>query len=302
MRLSLLLFFLLFSKVSFCQKCGIIVDIKTKNGIPYTTIASSNKQKGVLADEKGKFCLTLAISQNDSIVVSALGYKIKTLSISEYLKSDTIYLQEKNISLSEVIVNPKKRKSKLIGYFHKNIIIVGSGRCMNSSATLATRIDNIKNGEKLLTKLHYRLSPHKSTFVKKFRLSCSVYNNGANNLPERNLLERNVIIDVSPTDRYAEVHVDTMDVFFNQNSIWIGIQTLGYINYDNEYITISNHEYGKVVYQKNNPNKVKEIYLISPYFEMSKGNDYATKYVGSKSWNRTGGNSKAALFCATFEY
>ena len=63
MRLSLLLFYLLFSKVSFGQKCGIIVDIKTKNGIPYTTIASSNKQKGVLADEKGKFCLISTCTQ-----------------------------------------------------------------------------------------------------------------------------------------------------------------------------------------------------------------------------------------------
>lgn len=302
MRLCLLLFFLLFSKVSFCQKCGIIVDIKTKNGIPYTTIASSNKQKGVLADEKGKFCLILAISQNDSIVVSALGYKIKTLSISEYLKLDTIYLQEKNVVLSEVTVNAQKRKSILIGNFRKNIRIVSNSKCMNSSAILATRIENIKDGEKLLTKLHYRFTPKKSEFVKKFRLSCSIYSNGDNNLPEKSLLDRNVIIDVSPTDRYAEIQIDTMNVFFKQNTIWIGVQTLGYIDYDNTYINISSHEFGKVVYKKNNPNEVKEIYLISPCFEMGKGNNYTTKYIGSKSWNNKLVNSQAPLFGVTFEY
>ena len=301
MRLCLLLLFLLFYKVSFCQKCGIIVDIKTKNGIPYTTIASSNTQKGVLADEKGKYCFTSIFTSNDSIIVSALSYEIKVLSMNDYLKSDTIYLQEKNIVLSEVIVNSQKRKSTLIGDFHKNIRVVSHRKSVNSSAVLASRIDNIKSGEKLLTKLHYRFSPQKSEFVKKFRLSCSVYSNGANNLPEKNLLERNVIIDISPTDRYAEVQIDTMDVFFNQNSIWTGIQTLGYINYDDNYISISNHEFGKADYKKNNL-KVKKVYLISPYFEMSKGNGYVTKYVGSKSWSSTGGNSKTALFGVTLEY
>ena len=302
MRFCLLLILILSYNSSFCQKCGIIVDIKTKNGIPYTTISSLNKQKGVLADEKGKYCFVLAITQNDSIVISALGYKIKTLSISEYLKLDTIYLQEKNVVLSEVTVNAQKRKSILIGNFHKNISIVSNSKCMNSSAILATRIENIKDGEKLLTKLHYRFTPKKSEFVKKFRLSCSIYSNGDNNLPEKSLLDRNVVIDISPTDRYAEIQIDTMNVFFKQNTIWIGVQTLGYIDYDNTYINISSHEFGKVVYKKNNPNKVKEIYLISPCFEMGKGNNYTTKYIGSKSWNNRTVNSQAPLFGVTLEY
>lgn len=303
MRFGLLLLInILFCTSSFCQKCGIIVDVKTKNGIPYTTISSLNKQKGVLADEKGKYCFALAISQNDSIVVSALGYNIQILPINEYLKLDTIYLQEKNIILSEVIVNAQKRKSTLLGNFHKSIRIVSNSKCMNSSAILATKIDNIKEGEKLLTKLHYRFNPKKSEFVKKFRLSCSVYSNGDNNLPEKNLLDRNVIIDVSPTDRYAEILIDSMNVYFKQNAIWIGVQTLGYISHDNTYINISSHEFGKVVYKKNDPNKVKEIYLISPCFEMGKGSNYTTKYIGSKSWNNRLVNSQAPLFGVTLEY
>lgn len=302
MRFCLLLFFLLFHHLSFCQKCGIIVDIKTKNSIPYATISSLNKQKGVLADEKGRYCFTSTLTQNDSVIVSALSYKVKILSISDYLKSDTIYLYEKSIVISEVIVNAQKRKSILIGDFHKNIRFVSHSKSMNSSAILATRIDNIKDGEKLLTKLHYRFSPRKSEFVKKFRLCCSVYGNGENNLPEKNLLEKNVIIDISPTDRYAEVQIDTMNVFFNQNTIWIGVQTLGYINYDNNYISISNHEFGKADYKKNNLSKVKKVYLISPYLEMGKGNGYVTKYVGSKSWSSRVVNLKAPLFGVTLEY
>lgn len=299
---SLLVLLLLFYNLSFSQKCGIIADIKTKKSIPYTTISSLNKQKGVLADDNGKYCFELTHSQNDSIFVSSLGYELKVLSFNEYLKLDTIYLQERYIVLSEVLVKSRKIKSILTGSFHKKIRVVSDSKCMNSSAILATKIDNLKDGEKLLTKLHYRFSPKKSDFIKKFRLSCSLYNNGENNLPENNLLNKNVIIDISPTDRYAEIQIDTMNILLNLTTIWIGVQTIGYINNDNTYINISNHEFGKVVYKKNNPKKIKEVYLISPCVEMGNGNGYITKYIGSKSWNNGLINSLSPLFGITLEY
>ena len=92
------------SSYLFAQQCGVISDKKTKESIAYSSISFIKKSMGVITDEKGIFCLEIPKNLSDSVQISALGYENQKITFSQFMESDTIYLNEKRVVLEEVIV------------------------------------------------------------------------------------------------------------------------------------------------------------------------------------------------------
>lgn len=102
-----ILVILLLSQLSFAQISGTVKDSKTKVGISYVNIAVENKEKGVSANENGKFFFN-EMKQSDVLIFSAVGYKALILKQSE-IKGD-VFLEEIILDLKELAVSPRKRK------------------------------------------------------------------------------------------------------------------------------------------------------------------------------------------------
>jgi hypothetical protein len=278
-------FFLIFPYYIFAQKCGIIVDSQTKLGISYVTISIVNKPFGTLSNEKGNFCFEAQGIDSDSVFISALGYEYKKISFKQYLKSDTIFLKEKNIVLDEVVVKSKKSKVIYLGNFHKRWLVYQATFSPNSSQIIALKIENKNRIAGIIDALHFRLDPQKSDFAKKFRLRCRIFKNGDGEIPTEDVLDDNVIVDVTPNDKYVDVDISSYHIPFDSQYLWIGIQSIGYIDKEDEYISISEHQYGKVTYKKNRPKKVSSIMLLSPSFQMNDQGIGKSKNVWNKYWN-----------------
>lgn len=103
--LSVLLFLLALN--SFAQIKGTVVDDK---GIPlpFVNIFEENTYNGTTTNENGKFTLNVK-SENPTVVFQYLGYKTvkKTIAKSQFAENLTITLVEENITLKEVVINPK---------------------------------------------------------------------------------------------------------------------------------------------------------------------------------------------------
>jgi hypothetical protein len=99
---------------------GCIRDIKTNEPLPYATIGALHKQYGCYADTSGKFILFYS-DENDSLIITYLGYKNINTTIKDLQKKANIYLESNTIQLNDVIVNPKKvrKKEMELGYFVK---------------------------------------------------------------------------------------------------------------------------------------------------------------------------------------
>ncbi len=99
---------------------GKVIDKKSKEPLPYTTIVYQNKSIGTISDIDGHFTLSLFdASESDSIFISYMGYEsIKTI-ISECIQTKKYKLKPYINELSEVIVTSKKFKLKM---FIKEII------------------------------------------------------------------------------------------------------------------------------------------------------------------------------------
>ena len=84
--------------------------------IPYCSIGIKDSEIGAITDENGHFSIeipeNLAKSQ---LIFDAAGYDEKSISVKEIQQNSVVILNEKVVSLTEVIVKTEKMKEKIIG-------------------------------------------------------------------------------------------------------------------------------------------------------------------------------------------
>jgi hypothetical protein len=97
---------------------GRILSRETKKGIGFVNIGIINRNIGTVTDENGSYSLNLSgIDVSDSIKISMIGYKNRTLSIGYLLSEsiDTTFLDPYNYLLKEVTVTFKRVKKITLG-------------------------------------------------------------------------------------------------------------------------------------------------------------------------------------------
>jgi hypothetical protein len=303
---QLIIIIILISNFSylFAQQCSVISDKKTKEGIAYSSIIIIQKSAGIITDEKGKFCLEISKNLSDSVLISALGYENQKITFNQFVKSDTIYLNEKRVILNEVIVKKARLKTKRLGPFHKKLLLVSYSFNQNSKNILVSKINNDELLNGFISTIHYRLAPHKSDFAKKYRLRCRIFQNGKNDNPTEDILSKNVIIDINPTDKFVNVNVDSLNIPFKEKSLWVGVQTIGYIDNLNNYVALSEFQIGKAIFDKNNPNKdkVEKYQMLSPYYMMTDKGEGKISSFGNGKWANSPSSMNVPLFGITITY
>ncbi len=122
MRVFSIFLFLMLCFVATAQNFelkGRIIDEKTKQALPYSTVEIFSQKTGTIADSEGNFILNLKseMANKDTIRFSHLGYATYSLSMTDFdkLKEKTIALQAKDFVLSEVFVVPKNYKTVKLG-------------------------------------------------------------------------------------------------------------------------------------------------------------------------------------------
>jgi hypothetical protein len=99
---------------------GYILDRQTSEPLSFAIIADLHQHYGSYTDTTGKFTLNF-LNENDSLKVSNLGYKSLFTCVRDLQKSGKILLEANPVQLSEVVVNSKRKKNKMleIGFFTK---------------------------------------------------------------------------------------------------------------------------------------------------------------------------------------
>jgi len=113
------IFFLFLSSISFGRTIqGVVFDSKTNRPISQAHIYIANIDKGTTTNSNGKFILKLSqISAFDSVYISHIGYKKKTILYHEKKKSYKIYLESLRNELGEVqLKTVKKQLNQRIRY------------------------------------------------------------------------------------------------------------------------------------------------------------------------------------------
>lgn len=88
------------------QVCGLLIDRKSREAIPFASITVTNSTVGITTDEEGVFNLkNLAINQN--IIIDFIGYKSIAIPVVKFIDKLCleIELEEENIQLEEVLIS-----------------------------------------------------------------------------------------------------------------------------------------------------------------------------------------------------
>ncbi len=95
---------------------GIITDAETGEKLPYVHIGIKNTNKGTISKDDGSFSISLdGINTKKRLFFSILGYEELFITLDEIEGSPfNVHLKPTSISLSEVILDSKKKKYKKI--------------------------------------------------------------------------------------------------------------------------------------------------------------------------------------------
>ena len=91
---------------------GRIIDSKSKEEIPFASIGFLNRNRGTISNNDGNFSLTYNNHfLNDTLLIGHLGYQKLAIPVSELKPENTYRLEQKSISLQEVIIRSSDPRS-----------------------------------------------------------------------------------------------------------------------------------------------------------------------------------------------
>lgn len=216
-----------FLLISFCsvraQNLAVESQVVDENGtgVPFAAVGIIAKKFGTVTFEDGSFTLAKKKNyQQDTLIVSAIGFKRRKLAYAEFIKEKpkTIELKENVVQLQEVVVTKK-------GW---EISKIGEKRKKTSSAL---RFYGPKEGTTLAVLLN---EDRKSLFIREVSIAvgmnnlkqadfrCMLFSIDENSLPSEQLFQENIIQKVK--DEKGTVTFTLPEEFWIDKPFYIGFE------------------------------------------------------------------------------
>ena len=173
---------------------SVVVDLNTREPIPFVNIGILGKNLGTVSDDAGKFSLEVpkaGWSSSDTLRFSAIGYQsVDVVLLHEPELPPSIYLKPITLTLPTVVVNPKKfKRPKVLGHRNNSAKMIFYFQSNRLGTELCNRIE-VKKGSYYLKKAHFNIAQNK--FGPLF-FRVHVYEN-ADGKPGKNLLPKELIV------------------------------------------------------------------------------------------------------------
>jgi len=119
MRRQLIALSLLFSCIAQAQQLysGSVVNVVTGKGIPFVSLGFIRANSGTTSDGQGKFSIEASPLKNDSLLVSAIGFESRKVSVRNWLDGRVIELKERSTVMEPVLVSSGARKPRSLNSF-----------------------------------------------------------------------------------------------------------------------------------------------------------------------------------------
>lgn len=198
-----------------------ITDASTNAGIPFASIGIKGKNVGTVADEKGNFELNiLKCGEDDSLKISAIGYKTIGFTVSEARQSmsKVILLEPLIVKLNEVVVTSKKVKRKVLGtskYSTKNCSAFQGLEGNWKGEEAAIRANNTKGKSVFIEDFNFYIIQNKYEDSLVFRLM--LYPVNAKNLPGETFLKKPVIFKTAVKQGIVHVDLKNYNIVYNDD-------------------------------------------------------------------------------------
>lgn len=217
MKKLILIIFLGINFITIAQIKGIVKDSISGDIISYATISIEGENLGTTSDEDGTFMINDA-DKNKNLIISVLGYKTKKIKA---VNAKIVFLNKQIIALNEItIVNKKETKQIEIGQTDNSIY------------------QAFENGPRIEAKYFpYNASYKKTKFIKKVSvftdnkidlatIKIHFYEVDANGLPGRELIDKNLIVNVKKGQAKTYTDVSDNNISFPKTGLFVAVERL----------------------------------------------------------------------------
>lgn len=200
---------------------GNIINKKSKESIPYTTVGLIKENTGITSDEKGRFVLTsLNPDKNDTLIISSIGYEIQKIPLEINKDNYIIELNEKAIILNEVhVTNKTYWSTTVLNIFNEskiNSYVTSSGFHLQMAQLFEAPTEFSK-----LEKIKIFIASKEKT---KFRIR--IYDiDTITNTPSNDLCNEIIEIQNDKTKK-IEVDLSKYNIIISQKKFFIAIEWL----------------------------------------------------------------------------
>jgi CarboxypepD_reg-like domain len=196
-----------------CQ--GFIINKLTREKIPFVTISLLNDNRGTNADDQGMFHLCINKLNNDTLIVSSVGYKYLKIPVRNLPLNMVLELEEKRNILPEVIIGKKSIMSSLIlNEFSQcgNNYYTTSGVITQMAQHFQAPIENSQLSEINICKLG-----DNSLFRIRIYSMDSI-----NKIPSEDIAD--TIIEVKSSKRHVHINLEKFNIVIPKKDFFIAIE------------------------------------------------------------------------------
>lgn len=241
MRHFLLLLLLIQVNRVFAQIESILINMSTKEVIPYASIYIKNSKIGTSSDLEGKFYIS--IDPEDTLIISSVGFKALGLPFS-YIK-DTLEMEYDIQQLSEIIVRPKREKA---GWFPKKNIL---GEVRNTFFKINVWFGSGGNPAQIARLFEYKHQYTYTPYIKKITFatlgrvkdaifSVKLYQVDRNGFPGKLINSKLIIGKANKRGHKTSVNITEQFIRFPKEGLFVAID---YINIESNR-SLKDTDYG----------------------------------------------------------
>lgn len=227
------IFWFVFFKASSAQVIQkTIVAAESGNPIVYATVTYQiNIKVGTYSDLNGKFSIPKI--ENDSLIVSCIGYTTRHFSTNDIANTDLIFLYTEAKELTEVVVSPpknlKNRPTRKLGYYHlrkSNMVQAG----IKGQKVLVGIANETDGKSHQIISLNFRMANTTSDKEKTkngiVRI-CLYDMNSICKEPKNSLLPYDIVLTINKSKRRLEIDIKDLNIFLPRCGVFVGLEWLG---------------------------------------------------------------------------
>ncbi len=216
--------------------------------IPFASVKLMHHPSGIVTDTAGNFKLTISASrQNDTIVISSIGYESLYIPVRSALKNPGFILKSSTQKMDAVVIKSFGKEdiagaqSEIVGYF----------RSWNTGRTGGEigRSINVPHKEYQISKIRFKIFSSCDTCV--IRLHIREFNN---RFPGADLLKdtiEKILINANIADKAYEFDLSQNNIILSKENIFVSFEVMGgsNANYSNCSLAFVGSEPGVYIYK-----------------------------------------------------
>jgi len=202
---------------------GRILDKQTLKGVEFAAVSLKNKDIGSYTDFNGKFNLE-EVNATDTLVIRHVAYGKEYVPLSYFLKDSLFLINPQTLTISELIVKPKKGKIYKIGFAN-----LGSKTSFTSfkGFEVTTLIKDEEFKESFIKEIYLSVKEENNS---SYYIKSHIYSND-NGKPGAEVIFEN-IHKISNVKEKIVIDLSKNMILFPAEGLFVGIEWVGMISND----------------------------------------------------------------------